>query len=113
MKFWQLVSLMRADADRLTMSRVLRDPRWAQYKVWHDDYPAIVNAQRRDALDAIVPKALVAEVLANSTVMLHVEEGVLRANQTPTTRSMPAQEAWELYGANAVEDALEYGSAQI
>ena len=109
LKFWQLVSICRS--DRSALAALLARPEWGVYEQWLEDFEALVERQDREALDARLPPDMVCAALQRLDIRLYLSGRRLRA--TMPGRPLAITEAWERFGGQAVEDALEYGSVEV
>lgn len=110
MRFWQLVSAFRSNLSML--EKLLERPEWKQYQEWLREFNQHVTLQNRSVLDATLPKDLVVRAMALSDHRFCVDGGVLRQSHASTEKSISATEAYNLYGADAIDEVLEKGSYQ-
>ncbi|WP_308915898.1 hypothetical protein [Jannaschia sp. LMIT008] len=112
MKFWQLVSLLRD--RRPILAATFEDPRWRGYGAWLRDFDAIVNEQDRAKLDASMPDDLVRAALREAGIAVYRSGRTLRSRRAAETdRVVPAEEVFDSYGGDVVEEIFERGSVQV
>ena len=112
MKFWELVSVMGTECA--VLENCLRKPEWAAYYDCYMNYDRIVSAQDREKLDAQMPDALVRDVLSGSRQTFFLYDGWLRSRRfTEKDLGLPALVAFERFGGQALEEALERGSFRV
>jgi hypothetical protein len=110
MKFWQLVSMFRNDLPALV--RVLGEDEWKSYSHWLGEFNELVRSQNRQILDTVLPEKLVINALNASKLIFLVNDSVLRLSieRKGSENQFTALEVYKRYGAEAIEEALEYGS---
>lgn len=112
MKFWQLGSICRERPDILR--QVLQMDRWKCYYDVYLEFDELVNQQRRDIIDQILPSDLVIAVLEQETTQLYISGGYLRVrpfgdqNETVTFLTVYKQ-----FGGEVLEEVLEKGLVAI
>jgi hypothetical protein len=116
MKWWQLTWLLNEDLDFL--QNVLAEPEWAEYRQWLAKDEALIKAQRRDILDAIVPDELALNALQGCPWLYKVANRQLKGGYRDrhllaAPCMLTALEAYRKYGADALVEAVEKGSAAI
>lgn len=114
MKFWQLVSIVRDDADLI--ARVAStNPAWKEYKSLVIEFPVLVRAQNRAVLDALVDTDFVIAVLGLMRRNLYLSsDNWLRSWQLETTDQIVSiLDSFVRYGADVVEAVCESGAVKI
>lgn len=112
MKFWELTAVMGSECAVLDLC--LRKPEWAVYHGWYTDLDRIVGVQDREKLDALMPDALVRDVLSRSRQLVFLYDGWLRSRRfTEQDLTLPALAAFEMFGGKALEEAHERGSFRV
>ena len=114
MKFWQLTSITSENRDLI--ERVAKsDAAWSEYGEWASNLESIVQRQDRAILDRPVRNDFVFAVLNLFTRKMYVShDGRLRSRSLGEGEEViSVSEAVRRYGGDAVEDALEYGSAYV
>jgi hypothetical protein len=111
-KFWELVSVCRAEPQLL--ERLADKPEWTVYLQWYRDEDQIVKVQDRSKLDAEVPDDACVHVLSASQTKYYLSGGYLRFRRfSPSDVVLSAVDAFKAYGGRPLEDAQEYGSVKI
>jgi len=113
MKFWQLVSIFRDDIPSL--ENALKEPKWSKYFDWFKDFDPLVRSQDREVLDAIVPKELVEPLLEASELKFCIRNRslILWSDEIECENPLSALEVYRRFGADAMEDVLEFGSKEV
>ena len=108
MKWWQLLWLLNGNIEWL--DTILADPKWAKYHQWLVDQETIRNTQRRDILDAEIPRELCQLALAGCKERFLAENGYLYGGFPETaTEKLDAVEAYLRYGGCSLVDAVDRG----
>lgn len=109
MTFWQIVSLFRDELP--VLANVFQAEKETNYLVWLGDFKEIVRSQKRHILDAQLPESLVRRALQTSKLKFVINNGVLQtAGAMINSQELTALQVYQTYGANAIEEVLEYGS---
>ena len=113
MKFWQMVSIFRADVSLLRS--VFEREQESAYLTWLADFNEIVRSQDRQILDSPLSERVVRKALQASRLRFRCSAGLLKpiANLDTNGQSLSALDVYLKYGGNALEDALEYGSVAV
>ena len=112
MKFWELVSVCRAEPQLL--QRLSASPAWADYLAWSADFDRLVQTQDRSKLDTQLPDEACRHVLAGSTATYYLSGGYLRvARRDPSDQTMSSVDVFDRYGGSALEDVNEAGLTQV
>jgi hypothetical protein len=116
MKFWELVSMFR-DEDAVLLA-VLREPQWALYLGWYNDYAKHASGRNQNVLDAEMPEELCRRAVRQSQKKFYIHDNYLyyylSGVQTPAGISpMTALEAFEKFGGTALEEVLEKSSFYV
>ena len=114
MKFWQMDSIARVDAE-LIYRVAITEPNWKRYELLASNFPQLVESQDREALDSIVDKEFVVAVLGRLRRNLYLSsDNWLRSWQlNPGDQVISVLDAYKRYGADAVEDVFESGSKVV
>jgi hypothetical protein len=115
MKFWQLVSITRS-ADRDLISRIARTRlEWNAYEPLALSFPQLVRAQDREALDSRVNVEFAQAVLEETEGSLFLSrDGWLRSWRVASADlELSLLDSFNKYGADVVEDVLEYGCVRV
>jgi len=124
MKFWELVSCFRGGAEAQIVRSVAASPRWRD-RYWDDllNFGSLIEEQRRDILDQVVPLQFTREKCHRSTAkfVLWPSASILReylplsdgrAKQAELPK-LTILEVHDRYGPAVIEEVREYGSACI
>lgn len=114
MKFWQLDSIARVDAGLISRVASTR-PIWKRYELLASNFSSLVDAQDRAALDSMVDTDFVVAVLGKLRRNLYLSsDNWLRSwPLNPGDQVLSVLDAYKRYGADAVEDAFEFGSVEV
>ena len=124
MKFWELVSCFRGDSEAQIVRSVVGSPRWRD-QYWDNllNFDGLVQEQRRDILDQVVPLQLTREICQRSSAkfVLWPTASILREYSPLSGGCAPQAELAKLtilevhdrYGPAVIEEVREYGSACI
>lgn len=113
MKLWQLFSMTRG-RDNVIEEEAKKSQKWGKYILSPGDIDNIIANQDRKILDSTVDEDFSYAVLGNIDRHLYVSSGVLRSKRVHILdKKIHIKEAVRQFGANAVEDAFEYGSVSI
>jgi len=114
MKFWQLLSIMRGELNILR-ELASKQAQWKYILEWISDEDRILRSQDRAKLDHILPLEYVRAALKRSNLAFYLSKGhILRSRrQSYFDKKLSALEAFDRFGANALEEALEYGSTTV
>ncbi|MEZ5960715.1 MAG: hypothetical protein R3C30_09880 [Hyphomonadaceae bacterium] len=111
MKLWQLSSLLRWGG--YSIGHPSRDrPDWTHFEQWFLRIEQLVDSQDREKLDAELPDEFVRVVLTSVDIPFRVDhEGWVRGANRSDSKSecLSALEAFERFGGEILEDALEKG----
>ena len=115
MKLWELVSVMREEQTVLKNALPSRQSEWHFIGEWIEQFDALVGAQDRAKLDYELPDPFVRSVLENSRLMYCLcGNGYLRSHRLFRNDTvLTALVAFERFGGEALEEALEKGSAKV
>lgn len=114
MKFWQLVSITSDEADLITRVASTR-PAWKGYELLVSEFPVLVKAQNRAALDALVDTDFVVAVLGGMRKNLYISpDNWLRSWQLdPADQVVSVLDSVNRYGADVVEAVCERGAVEV
>lgn len=112
MKFWQLLTV--ADSQGLILDAAPLDPNWSTYGEWIGDLADVCGRQDRTKLDHVLPNAFVQEVLTGCARTVFCSAGQLRSYRfEPSDAELSLVEAFDRFGVDKLEEALEKGSASV
>jgi hypothetical protein len=120
MKFWETMSAFRGDEKALR--EIFENERWwTPYFQMYSNFNALLEKQRRDVLDILLPIELTREIAAryNKEIFhFYPEKLLLRCagvNDPPDKDciEMTALEVHDRFGGSFIEEVFEYGSAHI
>jgi hypothetical protein len=115
MKFWQLMSIAREEDRDLVRCVASTCPRWKKYELLAVNFPALVDAQDRIALDSLVDSDFVAAVLGKVRKNLYLSsDNWLRSwPLNVSDQVLSVLEAVTRYGGDVVEEIFEFGSMKV
>jgi hypothetical protein len=92
-----------------------RKPEWRFVAEWIDDIKSLVASQDRSKLDCLLPEKLVRAALRKSQIRLYLSrDKILRSRRHSFwDGSLSAVKAFDRFGGDAMEDALEKGSVTV
>ena len=110
MKFWQLTSLFRDEEP--VLESVLKDPQWALYRQWYNDYEQHARNQNTSVFDAEMPDELCRHALRSSAKRFYISDDHLFLYMPgecvlPTHRVMTAIEAFARFESGSWNVKLE------
>lgn len=115
MKFWQLISILYSE-KKLIYKIALKHNEWKFISDWLNEYDTLVNTQDRNKLDYQLPNQFIREVLKCTNLKYYLsQDGIwlrswkIASDDNPVT----ALEAFDTYGGNALEEAVEFGSFKL
>ena len=111
MKFWKLSSILGGEIDSAVEAASTKKER-GNFGKWFLDFSKLVKTQDRDKLDYELPRDFVKKSLIKARVSFFIStDGTLRSRGTfPGDRKINASEAFDIFGGDAMEEALEKGS---
>lgn len=114
MKFWQLVSIARDDANLIARVASTR-PAWESFRLLSIRFSELVIAQDRVALDSVVDTEFAVAVLAEIRQPLYLSsDNWLRSWRLHSDdQELRAVEAFNRYGADVVEATFEKGALKV
>ena len=113
MKYWQLSSLLRENRYSMVVASRTR-AEWKHFERWVNREIELIDAQDREKLDSELPDDFVRAVLSSVEMPFRVDrEGWVRLASRSDTKyeCMTALEAFDQFGGEVLEDALEKGSS--
>lgn len=119
MKFWQLASILSWNKQHsLPIETLGIGPEWAEIGNWYENLSEIIRVQDRTKLDYELPDNFVKNVLSRCTQFCYLHsvdnEKWLRSTRfTVDDQTISLLQAYETYGADALEEAFEYGSYDV
>jgi hypothetical protein len=117
MKYWQLMSVMRANKQCKELINIVASAQveWQFVAEWLAQDAILVNTQDRAKLDYELPDAFVRAALEKSDLKFYLsEDGWLRSwKMSPSDELMTAVNAFNRYGGEKLEDAYEKASVKI
>lgn len=115
MKFWALVSCFRSQKELL--ESVLSLPEWNYYYEQYLNYPDLVEKQKRDILDMVLPDDLCRSVLVKCEwkyVVNGLELARIATKDIPQRHdTLSAIDVYNKYGGDCLEDVEEFGVYRI
>ena len=116
-KFWELISVTRGERSVVIRAAGIK-PEWAVFGEWAATYEDIIAKQDRSKLDLDLDADFVraALIAARLRFYLSIKSGypaLYKERTDPEDSMMLALEAFDLYGGQAMEQAVEYGSYRI
>lgn len=114
MKFWQLVSITSDEVD-LTTRVASANSAWNGYELLANEFPVLVKAQNRAALDTLVDTDFVVAVLGGMRRNLYLSsDNWLRSWQLdPADQVISVLDSVARYGADVVEAVCERGAVEV
>lgn len=114
MKFWQLVSIVEKDGHLISQA-AMSYAAWHHYDLLLKEFPEAVGAQNRELLDSAVdPDFSVAVLRGVKQNLYQSSDGWLRSYQLNASDEVVSiLSAFLEYGADVVEDILEFGSVDL
>jgi hypothetical protein len=112
-KFWQLTSLLRDTPSSVRQASQLK-AEWTRYGDWCANEKQLIVTQDREKLDATLPDEFVRAVLSRVDMSFYVDtEGWIRLRRENSSDTrMTALEAFNRFGGELLEDALEKGCSR-
>jgi hypothetical protein len=113
MKLWELFSVLRSEPEIL--KKVTKGVRWKQFESLCLDFDDHVQKQNRLVLDAEMPEEFCREALGMSSLVFCLrQDGHLELLREDVHGGrLTALEAYEQFGGDSLEEALEYGCVQV
>lgn len=114
MKFWQLASIMRGEYAKVR--RLARQKsEWRFVMEWIDNLAHITTVQDRAKLDFVLPPDFIRAALRKSRVRFYLsKDQYLRSRRRSFwDKSLSALSAFDRFGGDAMEEALERGSYSV
>jgi hypothetical protein len=92
-----------------------RKREWRYIAEWLDDYGAIAASRDRTKLDFVLPDNFLRAVFRKIKIKFYLgRDGWLRSRRHSFwDKTLSAVRAFERFGGDAMEEALEYGSFQV
>lgn len=114
MKFWQLMSIVRGDHERI-LKVADGHPEWQQFVSWSQSESALVNQQDREKLDFVLPEEFVVACLSGMKEACFLsEDGWLRSREfDKTDQAMTFVSVYKKFGGAILEEVLESGSVHV
>ena len=115
MKFWQLSSIVHSYRHVINEVATTQDE-WKFISDWLSNYDKLVEIQDRSKLDYQLPDHFIREVLKNVNLPYYISHDAiwLRSWKALDDDSLiTALDAFDRYGANAMEEAIEFGSFKV
>jgi hypothetical protein len=105
---------MRDEKD-IVRRTAAKKPDWRYVVEWFDDEDRIIRSQEREKLDHVLPVALVRAALAKSKLKFYLSNTkILRSRRHSFfDKKLTALDAFDRFGGDAMEEALEYGSFSV
>lgn len=113
MRVWQLYSILSGDVQH-PVSVAQTQPEWCRFAAWYNEIDNLIDMQERAKLDAILPDNFVRLVLERVDLQYFLHRNDLVSGRiSPGDECLTALEAFDRYGGQALEEALERGRYQV
>ncbi|MFC5373274.1 hypothetical protein ACFPIF_11950 [Brevundimonas faecalis] len=114
MKFWKIVSILGGETNSAEEISKTKEE-WEHFGQWFQNFSQIVHLQDRKKLDTELPKDFSEEVLKSSNILLFTSnDGTIRSRKIfDTDIEINIFDAFNKYGGDAIEEALEKGSFRL
>jgi len=118
MKFWELISAFRSEADNL--ETVLKNERWKKYRNYYENINSIIAKQERGILDEEIPFHLAKEVCELSKLKFYLyykdQPHCLSSYKQDTEQPFEELSPFDIlvrFGGSFIEETLEKSISEV